>query len=182
MERNDANLSILTNVCTAVSVSRFATSETSFVLMFADSARIVVSFFPEFITVPTSIFAGCATGSVSAGCATGSVSASCSAGNEVLKEEERKFDDALRNQVKIQITQRKNDFKGLEEAILQKEKQIAALQKEIQANKAKLKASNKELDNAKSKINRTKAEFDLSYQSVTNQIKEDLEKMNRYLK
>ena len=101
---------------------------------------------------------------------------------DILKQEEKKFNEALRNQVDLQITQRKNDFKGLEQAIVDKEKQIQIIQKEIEAHKAKLKQSNVELENAKNKINRTKAEFDKSYESVYNQIKNDLEKMNTYLK
>ncbi len=101
---------------------------------------------------------------------------------DILKREEKKFDDALKNQVSKQITQRKQDFKGLENAIIEKEKQIELIKKEIEAHKAKLKASNSELNAAKLKINRTKAEFDLSYQSVYNQIKDDLAKITKYVK
>ena len=101
---------------------------------------------------------------------------------DVLKQEENKFDDALRNQVNIQITQRKKDFKGLEDSIVKKEKQIKLLQAEIVEAKNQLEKRNNEIDNAKNKINRTKAEFDLSYQSVLSQIKKDLTKMDEYIK
>lgn len=101
---------------------------------------------------------------------------------DVLKQEENKFDDALRNQVNIQITKRKKDFKGLEDSIVGKEKQIKLLLSEIEDAKSQLEKRNNEIDNAKNKINRTKAEFDLSYQSVLSQIQKDLEKMDEFLK
>ena len=100
---------------------------------------------------------------------------------QVLKQEETKFNQALSNQIKQKVGQRKQEFKSLNDTITHKENQIKQLTKEIEKHKKDLDKLKAEVENAQGKVEGTKASFYGSYQVVASQMEEDLKKINQYL-
>jgi len=101
---------------------------------------------------------------------------------KVLAQEQSKFEAALKNQQSNNITGRKQEINDLTKVIEQKEAQIEKLKEDIEKHKQSMQKKSKELDGAANKIERTKNNFAASYQLLTSQIKEDVEKMKNYLK
>ena len=100
---------------------------------------------------------------------------------KILKREDSKFGEALQNQKKKQIEDRKNEMKQLEKVILEKEKRILGLQKEIDEHKNKLAIRSKEINQAAAKVQNTKGQFDAAYNLVMGQITSDVEKIKKFI-
>ncbi len=100
----------------------------------------------------------------------------------VLKKEEKKFEQALVNQRSRQIGDKENTIKQTTAFIQQKQKQIDKLQKEIEADKKKVQKMKSEISGAAAKVEKTKNDFIASYNSIVAQIQADMEKMKKYLK
>ena len=100
----------------------------------------------------------------------------------VLKKEENKFSDALKNQKQKQVVNREQGIKGLEEAVVKKQQMIEKLQKEIEADKQKLEKQKTAINESVAKVQATKEGFISAYHSVLGQIQGDIDKMNSYLK
>lgn len=99
----------------------------------------------------------------------------------VLKLEENKFQEALANQRVKQIGSKEEELKQLEAVVKQKSAQIQQLQKEITASQQKATALESEIEAAVVKVEQTSADFEASYESVANQIMEDVNKIKTYL-
>jgi len=99
----------------------------------------------------------------------------------VLKKEESKFSDALKNQKQKQVVNREQGIKQLKETIVKKQKMIEKLQKEIEADKQKLDKQNAAVNESVAKVQATKDGFINAYHSVLGQIQQDIDKMNSYL-
>lgn len=99
----------------------------------------------------------------------------------VLKQEDHKFQQALSNQRQKQIGSKEEDIKKLEEIVKQKSAQIQKLQKEIEADQKKAGELGKQIQNATVKVQQTSANFEASYQSVANQIINDVNNIKSYL-
>jgi len=100
----------------------------------------------------------------------------------VLKNEDSKFQNALVHQQKNNIGARSEAIKTNEKAIEEKQKHIINLQKEIENHQKEIKKLHSEVEAAKSKVSTTNANFVASYQFLVNKIKEDISKMQQYLK
>lgn len=100
----------------------------------------------------------------------------------VLKKEESKFSDALKNQKQKQVVNREQGIKGLEETIVKKQQMIEKLQKEIEIDKQKLEKQRTAINESVAKVQATKEGFISAYHSVLGQIQGDIDKMNSYLK
>lgn len=100
----------------------------------------------------------------------------------VLQQEEEKFERALENQQENRIGNKKQEKQKLAEMIKSKEEQIKQLQAEIKQHQAQLGKLDGEIQKAVTTIENTKGDFFASYQSLTQQIKADVEKMKKYLK
>jgi hypothetical protein len=99
----------------------------------------------------------------------------------VLKNEEVKFQEALSNQRQMQIGNKENDIKKLDQIVKQKSTQIQQLQKEIEADQKKAATLSKQIENATVKVKKTSADFEASYHSVVDQIADDVSKIKNYL-
>ena len=100
----------------------------------------------------------------------------------ILKQEENKFLDAFRNQVQRHNEDHTNQLKSLELSISNKQKQIEQLKKEVEAESKKLEEKKSAVEKSKAKVNATKDSFYHAYHIVAQQIQDDLDKMNQYLK
>lgn len=98
----------------------------------------------------------------------------------VLKKEEKKFQDALTNQQQKVVSGRKQTIAKMQETISAKEARIKELQAEIVKDKEALETTQKAAENDASKIHLTKTGFYAAYHIVVDQIKADLEKMQKH--
>ena len=100
----------------------------------------------------------------------------------VLKQEEKKFGDALANQRAKQIGDKEQQLNQLDLAIKSKTEQIKKLSQEIEKHQKAMDRITKEVANASVKVEATKNDFEASYNLVVSQITKDVENMSRYLK
>lgn len=100
----------------------------------------------------------------------------------ILKKEESKFLDAVKNQRSRQITDREKNLKSQANLIKEKEQKILQLQKEIEAHKKELEQSKGQINQAAAKVAATRDGFIAAYNSVVGQIVSDVEKMESHLK
>jgi ATP-dependent Clp protease ATP-binding subunit ClpA len=100
----------------------------------------------------------------------------------VLEEENKKFTNAVHNQMETQVKGRENAVMELQNSIKLKDAKIAELQKEIAVSKGELEAIKSEISGAEEKVKGTEASFQYAYKSVLKQIVDDMEKMKTYLK
>lgn len=100
---------------------------------------------------------------------------------KVLNNEETKFVEAFKNQQNIQVSNRNKEITSLEKSIAHKQKQIEQLNKEIEAEKKALDQRKNSINQANAKVQATKESFYHAYHIVIEQIKADVEKMNKYL-
>ena len=101
---------------------------------------------------------------------------------KILKQEENKFLDAFRNQVQRHNDDHTNQLKSLELSISNKQKQIEQLKKEVESETKQLEEKRAAVEKSKAKVNATKDSFYHAYHIVAQQIQDDLDKMNQYLK
>lgn len=99
----------------------------------------------------------------------------------VLRKEEAKFIDALKNQRQKQVLDKENGIKQKEQLILEKQKRIEQLQKEIEADKKSLETDRAAINQSMAKVEATKQGFVNAYNSVLGQIQGDIEKLNSYI-
>ncbi len=100
----------------------------------------------------------------------------------VLKKEESKFLDAVKNQRSRQIGDREKRLINLEKLIKEKEAKITQLQQEIEGHKKELEGARGEINKATAKVEATKGGFLAAYSSVVKQIQSDIAKMESHLK
>lgn len=101
---------------------------------------------------------------------------------DVLKSEQAKFDEALRNQTAERIGNRQEMIKSLDASMKQKAEQIKKLTEEMQQHQAEMQKLDLEIKEATSKVAATKNDFVASYQVLVAQINADVENMKQYLK
>lgn len=101
---------------------------------------------------------------------------------QILSQEESKFEQALMNQRTVQIKDKEEKAKRLQQVILEKTQQIEKLNGEIAGHRNEMETIQNELDQTKLKLENTKNDFLATYQTLIGQIKADIEKMNLYLK
>lgn len=100
----------------------------------------------------------------------------------VLKEEERKFQEALATQQDKQIGAKARQIKDLESVIQNKAEQIKKLTQEIEQHRAEQAQLKQDVADASEKVGATKNNFMASFSAVTQQITDDMEKMKQFLK
>ena len=100
----------------------------------------------------------------------------------MLKEEERKFQEALATQQDKQIGAKARQIKDLESVIQNKAGQIKKLTQEIEQHRAEQAQLKQDVADASEKVGATKNNFMASFSAVTQQITDDMEKMKQFLK
>jgi len=99
----------------------------------------------------------------------------------ILRKEESKFSDALKNQRQRQVQDRENGIKQLENSIVEKQKQIKQLEAQIEDHKKQLAEKRETINTAVAKVENTKNGFVNAYNKVMGQIEADIQKMNQYI-
>lgn len=100
----------------------------------------------------------------------------------ILRKEEEKFEAALAKQNQVQIGDKQNQIKQLDDTIKAKAAQIQKLTKEIEAHQKQSKSLKGQINKASVKVQTTKNNFIASYKSLVGQIAADVENMKKYLK
>lgn len=100
----------------------------------------------------------------------------------VLGNEQAKFNEAHSQQRSRLIGNREEEIKQLESAIQQKSEQIKLMTQQIEEHRMQSEKIRKEIDESTIKIENTKSDFEATYASMMAQINEDLNKIQTYLK
>ncbi len=101
---------------------------------------------------------------------------------DVLKNEEKVFEDTLKQQMQKQIGDKQNELQQIKNTIEDKQKQIERLTKEIAESQNSLSTLDQQISEASGKIESTKQNFLASYNQIADQINDDIQKMQQYLK
>lgn len=100
----------------------------------------------------------------------------------VLEAEQIQFNKTADQYLQNQLNQKQSESGQLKQTIKQAEEKLAQLQAQLDDDKKKLSALEGDLANAQNKVDSNKASFANAYQQVVQQIKDDLQKMENYLK
>jgi hypothetical protein len=100
---------------------------------------------------------------------------------QVLKNEEKRFGDALIKQRSEQIGAKESEINNLGKVIEQKTRQIAQLSQEIETHRAQMEQMKQDISGAVVKIETTQQSFAVTYQSIIAQIQQDIDKIKAYL-
>ena len=100
----------------------------------------------------------------------------------VLEAEQIQFNKTADQYLQNQLNQKQTESGQLKQTIRNAEETLAQLQAKLDEDKKKLSALESDLSNAQLKVDSNKAAFESAYQQVVRQIKEDLQKMETYLK
>lgn len=100
----------------------------------------------------------------------------------VLEAEQIQFNKTADQFLQNQLNQKQAESGQLKQTIRQAEEKLAQLQAQLDDDKKKLSALEGDLSNAQQKVDSNKAAFANAYQKVVQQIKDDLQKMETYLK
>ncbi|MCF8247638.1 MAG: hypothetical protein K9J37_11940 [Saprospiraceae bacterium] len=101
---------------------------------------------------------------------------------DVLKAEQSKFDQALRNQTAERIGNRQAIMTNLDATLKQKAEQIKKLTQEMEQHRLEMEKLEAEIKEATSKVMATKGDFVASYDLLVSQINVDVENMKKFLK
>lgn len=99
----------------------------------------------------------------------------------LLKQEEQKFEQALENQQQKQVDGKKSKIAQVKSNIAKKEAQLKKLEAEVAQHKQQIDTLHQEIEQAATKIADTKNDFIASYNSLVDQIKQDMKHINDYL-
>lgn len=101
---------------------------------------------------------------------------------QVLKSEQGKFDEAMKNQRAQQIGNKEQQMEELSNSVKAKEEEIKKMQQEIEQTKQKYVELSQQIKDATRHIESTKNDFVASYESLVGQIQGDLNKIQEYMK
>jgi predicted RNase H-like nuclease (RuvC/YqgF family) len=100
---------------------------------------------------------------------------------EILKQEEERFEQAVKNQRSKSIDDRQSGIAMLEKSISEKEQQIAELATEIENARKEIQQRREEVALAQAKVLQTQSDFQHTYKLLMGQVREDIQKINTYL-
>ncbi|MEL7160426.1 MAG: hypothetical protein AAFN92_06695, partial [Bacteroidota bacterium] len=101
---------------------------------------------------------------------------------QILGEEEKKFAAALQGQRAQQVGDREAQLQQLGSRIEQQEAEIKALQEKIAKTKSEQKKLRDSINKSTTKLTKTQADFEETYAVITDGIRQDVTKMQEYLK
>ncbi|MCH2083273.1 MAG: hypothetical protein MK226_12845 [Saprospiraceae bacterium] len=99
----------------------------------------------------------------------------------ILKQEEHKFEEALKNQQNQQVNAKIQEVKGIESGIQAKAEQIKLLSKEIESQQKQVEGLKNQINSATIKMENTKNDFIASFNLLVSQIDQDIENIKKYL-
>ncbi len=96
---------------------------------------------------------------------------------KILENERSKFYESVNLHGKTQITQKQNDIMQIEKSLQEKERQILQLQDEIKQSQEIVAKLKNDILQADSKVKKVENDFQLTYETVANTIKRNIEKV-----
>jgi hypothetical protein len=100
----------------------------------------------------------------------------------ILETEFTKFNQTAGNFLQSQVTSREAESIQLTQVIKEKEKQLRQLEADLEKHNKRLSEIENEIKTAKTKVETNKTSFKIAYEQLVGQIKEDIRKMEQYLK
>jgi hypothetical protein len=100
---------------------------------------------------------------------------------DLLKQEEERFELAVKNQRSKNIDDKQSGIAMLEKSIGEKEQQIASLAAEIENARKEIQQRKEDIALALAKVQQTQADFQHTYKLLMGQLQEDIQKINTYL-
>ncbi|HLF65497.1 MAG TPA: hypothetical protein VI603_17150 [Saprospiraceae bacterium] len=99
----------------------------------------------------------------------------------ILKQEEDRFEQAVKNQRSKLVDDKQSGIAMLEKSIGEKERQITQLTAEIEKAKNEISQRKEEVALAQAKVQQTQSDFQHTYKLLMGQLQEDIQKINSYL-
>lgn len=96
---------------------------------------------------------------------------------KVLQNEKDKFNEVLNSQTDGMINKKYKNIETLKQENEEKAQKIQELTRQINQNTEKINAITAEIDEAEGKIKKTSNDFNLTYSTIVNKIKQDVEKV-----
>ena len=100
---------------------------------------------------------------------------------DILKQEEDRFEQAVKNQRSKLVDDKVKGISDLEKSITQKEQQIAQLTAEIEEVKKEIQKRKEDVALAQAKVQQTQSDFQHTYKLLMGQLQEDIDKIKSYL-
>jgi len=100
---------------------------------------------------------------------------------EVVEREKQQFLTAMKKQVDQKITGKQQEVERMRQQIVQYQEKIQQLQAQIQKFQTTIDGADQSMQAEREKIQATKDAFDLTHQSLLNQMNKDIENINIYL-
>lgn len=100
---------------------------------------------------------------------------------EILKQEEERFEQAVKNQRSKSIDDKQSGIAMLDKSIGEKEQQIAQLAAEIESARKEIQQRKEDVALAHAKVIQTQSDFHHTYKLLMGQLQEDIQKINTYL-
>ena len=101
---------------------------------------------------------------------------------KVLDLEKNKFNQSLQNQIDSRLITRKQSIESLEQKKLQKIAQLEKLKEELTGIDQKLVSMKEEIEASSKKVETVRVSFHKAYELIVQQIGEDVEKIEKYIK
>ncbi|MGE5355039.1 MAG: hypothetical protein ACM3PT_02290 [Deltaproteobacteria bacterium] len=99
----------------------------------------------------------------------------------VLEEEKSNFHASLTNNAKAKLDEKSRQIQELEKSLAQDKAKLESLRNEIMKNEQRKLSLTEELTQAEIKVNSVKSAFNTAYVSLSDKIKNDLDKIEKYL-
>jgi len=100
---------------------------------------------------------------------------------KVLVKEKSQFDVALKNQMQHKVSSKQQEVEKLRTQIVKHKEKIAQLQDQIDKYQETIDGADASITEAKQKIIQTQTNFEMTHQSILNQIEKDVENIHNYL-
>lgn len=100
---------------------------------------------------------------------------------KILQKESTDFAEAVKQQIESKLSDKEKEIDDFKIMIDSKQKQIEALQAEIQKHKESIATLSSKIESDKTQINKTKSDFDVTFESIMQQINTDAAKIKEYL-
>ncbi len=99
----------------------------------------------------------------------------------LLEHEKLKFQQAADNFLSQQAQTKKSEIETLEQSLVEDKQSMEDLKLKISKDESRLESIKSELSGLQTKVQSNKSEFDNNYSVFTEEIKQDIQKMEKYL-
>lgn len=100
---------------------------------------------------------------------------------DILNQEKKQFDEALKTQIEQRVNSKLTEVQKLKKQIEEYRTKIQNLEEQIARSQNTIDHADEHIAGAKKRILDTKESFEVTYQSILNQINKDIENINIYL-